>query len=80
MLDEEIDQSKECKIVNTLRFPGGFVNAPKRQQPINQVRGTTGLAADAQVGFIVEGIFLQVQQELAIGLAPRGWDLFLFVG
>ena len=31
MLDEEIDQSKECKIVNTLRFSGSFVNAPKRQ-------------------------------------------------
>src|SRR6266849_7598979 len=69
MLDEEVDQSQERIIVNLLRFSGSFINAPKHQEPINQVGDATGLTAYAQVGFIVEALFLQVQPELAIGLA-----------
>ena len=80
MLHEEVDQSQERSIVNLLRFSGSFVDAPKRQESINQVNSATGLAADAQVGFIVEALFLQVQPELAIRLALRAGDLLLFIG
>src|SRR5712692_9646452 len=80
VLDEEVYQSQERIIVNLLRFSCSFVNAPKRQESINQVKSATGLAADAQVGFIVEALFLQVQPELAIRLALWANDLLLFIG
>src|SRR6266487_2888586 len=80
MLDEEVGQPEEGVIVSSPSFLGGFVNPPQREEPLNQVSGAPGLAADAQVGFVIEGLMLQVQPELAIGLALRVGDRLLFVG
>src|SRR5216684_1313909 len=65
MLDEKGGQPEQGGIVSLPSFLGGFVNPPKREEPLNQVSGAPSLAADAQVGFVIKGLMLQVQPAIA---------------
>ena len=61
LLDEEIGQLEEGKVVNSLRFSDCFVNAPKHEESLNQIGSAAGFTADTQVGIIVEALFFQVE-------------------
>jgi len=80
LLDEEIGQLEEGKVVNPLRFSDSFIDASQHEESLNQVSDAIGLPADTQVGFIVKALFLQIQPELAIGLALLANNLFLLIG